>query len=245
MLVPTLPTKPIDPENAVAVMFSGGMDSTVIIAAALAKGKDVYPIAFDDGSLNFRLRRSVAIELTLQKLGLYNKLILARIPFLEQLRISKDVFGFIPGMKASMMLTSMMYCQSLGISALAMGYNKDNSNRIYRDEDNHMMDEFTDLYYRMYGLETQTDFYFGKRIDIINPYYDRSKAEMVIEGARLGVDFSTTISCREVAVGAGLLHCGKCIVCKRRKRSFVDSGVDDPTMWYTTPDLTDDGTGLY
>ena len=71
------------------------------------------------------------------------------------------------------------------------------------------MTELEDLYYRTYAVETNNDFYFGKRIRVINPFFDKTKAEMTKYGAELGVDFSTTISCRQVKVGAGVVHCGK------------------------------------
>ncbi len=228
---PALPDAAPADEPGVAVMFSGGMDSTVILADLLKSGRRVYPIAFDDGSLNFQLRRSVALELSTQSLGVYNRLIVAKLPELEVLRKSTSGFGFIPGMKLLMIITAMSYCQVLNVDTLYMGYNVDNQDGGFLDEGKAFMDRVSDLYYDVYGKERNTDQFFGKRIEVVNPYFNRSKAEMVSFGHFLGVDFSTTISCRQVQVGAGLVHCGSCAVCARRRLSFIASGVADPTIW--------------
>lgn len=228
---PALPNPATDPHNAVAVMFSGGIDSTVILAQAIAEGKEVFPIAFDDGSLNFQLRRSVALELTTQSLGVYNRLIVAKIPELEVLRKSTSGFGFIPGMKMLMMVTAMSYCHVLNVDTLLMGYNADNKNGGFLDESEDFMEGVSTLFYYGYGAEKNTDHPFGRRIRVLNPYFDKSKDAMVSLGAQLGVNLGNTISCRQVQVGAGLVHCGECEVCIRRRLSFIMAAVNDPTIW--------------
>lgn len=232
--IPTLPDRLKEGEKGAAVMFSGGMDSSVILADLIRKGYTVYPIALDDGTLNFKLRRSVALELTTQQLGVYNRLIVARIPELEVLRRSTSGFGFIPGMKLLMIITAMSYCQTLNVDKLYMGYNTDNGivgGGNFRDEGSLFMDKVSDLFYETYGLEKNTEFYFGRRIEVVNPYFDLYKSDMVRLGRDLGFDFGTTISCRQIKVGAGLVHCGNCEVCYRRRLSFIDADFPDPTIW--------------
>lgn len=93
------------------------------------------------------------------------------------------------------------------------------------------MQNLSDLYYNIYSMETNTEHFFGKRIKVSNPFFYKEKYEMVQYGHQLGVDFSLTISCRQVQSGAGLIHCGDCEVCRRRRESFLCAQVSDPTYW--------------
>src|SRR5260370_31503848 len=57
------------------------------------------------------------------------------------------------------------------------------------------------------------------------PFVHWSKADIVREGARLGVPFAETRSCYK----GGVRHCGRCGTCVERREAFDLSGVDDPT----------------
>ena len=63
------------------------------------------------------------------------------------------------------------------------------------------------------------------------PFLCWSKADIVREGARLGVPFAETWSCYK----GGARHCGRCGTCVERREAFHLSGVDDPTP-YDDPD---------
>ena len=64
-------------------------------------------------------------------------------------------------------------------------------------------------------------------IELLRPYVDRTKAQLVALGAGLGVDFSKTWSCY---VG-GRLHCGTCGTCRERREAFLLAKVPDPTRY--------------
>ncbi|MCB0996862.1 MAG: 7-cyano-7-deazaguanine synthase QueC [Acidimicrobiales bacterium] len=57
------------------------------------------------------------------------------------------------------------------------------------------------------------------------PFVHWSKADIVREGARLGVPWTQTWSCYK----GGHAHCGTCGTCVERKEAFVLAGVTDPT----------------
>lgn len=59
------------------------------------------------------------------------------------------------------------------------------------------------------------------------PYVNMTKADIVQEGHRLGVEWSNTWSCYE----GGTVHCGRCGTCVERHEAFVDAGMQDPTMY--------------
>lgn len=64
------------------------------------------------------------------------------------------------------------------------------------------------------------------------PYVQGSKADIVRDGARLGVPFAETWSCYK----GGARHCGRCGTCVERREAFHLAGVEDPTE-YDDPDF--------
>jgi 7-cyano-7-deazaguanine synthase len=56
-----------------------------------------------------------------------------------------------------------------------------------------------------------------------------TKAEIIQEGTRLGVDYSLTLSCYDPD-GSGFA-CGRCDSCLLRKKGFAEAGVPDPTRY--------------
>lgn len=64
-------------------------------------------------------------------------------------------------------------------------------------------------------------------LQILRPFIANTKAEITAIGAELGVNFADTYSCycgRE-------LHCGQCATCRERKESFAATGIPDPTRY--------------
>ncbi len=68
-------------------------------------------------------------------------------------------------------------------------------------------------------------------ISLLRPFANMSKAEIVAIGAKLGVDFSKTWSCYK----GEDLHCGSCGTCLERRQAFKLAGVTDPTQ-YASPE---------
>ncbi len=68
------------------------------------------------------------------------------------------------------------------------------------------------------------------------PLQHMTKADIVREGARLGLDMGMSWSCYDPAPGAR--HCGLCDSCRLRHGGFVEAGVPDPTDYAVTPPLS-------
>lgn len=69
-------------------------------------------------------------------------------------------------------------------------------------------------------------------VRLLTPFVERSKADIVSEGARHGTPFAETWSCYK----GGALHCGRCGTCVERREAFHLAGVADPTA-YADPDF--------
>lgn len=73
----------------------------------------------------------------------------------------------------------------------------------------------------------------GAPFRIRAPLQAMTKADIVREGARLGLDMGASWSCYDPAPGAK--HCGACDSCRLRHKGFVEAGVDDPTDYAVIP----------
>jgi len=66
---------------------------------------------------------------------------------------------------------------------------------------------------------------------LVAPFLQLTKTDIVHEGARLGVPFELTWSCYE----GGEVHCGACGTCVERREAFDEAGVADPTVYAVAP----------
>lgn len=66
-----------------------------------------------------------------------------------------------------------------------------------------------------------------KHIKVVSPFCDKTKADIVKVGAKLGVPYELTYSCYK----GGKRHCGKCGTCVERKEAFQLAKIKDPTVY--------------
>jgi 7-cyano-7-deazaguanine synthase len=69
----------------------------------------------------------------------------------------------------------------------------------------------------------------GTRLTIRVPLMAMSKADIVRDGMRLGVDFSQTVSCYQADLDGRA--CGHCDACHLRAIGFSEAGISDPTRY--------------
>ena len=88
--------------------------------------------------------------------------------------------------------------------------------------------EFIEAFEKLANLATKAGVE-GAGLRIHAPLLKLSKADIVREGVRLGVDFGQTVSCYR-ANDQGQA-CGHCDACQLRAAGFADAGVADPTRY--------------
>jgi len=69
----------------------------------------------------------------------------------------------------------------------------------------------------------------GEPFKIHAPLQHMTKADIVREGQRLGVDMGISWSCYDPAPGG--VHCGVCDSCRLRSKGFEEAGMTDPTVY--------------
>jgi 7-cyano-7-deazaguanine synthase len=73
----------------------------------------------------------------------------------------------------------------------------------------------------------------GEPFRVQAPLQTMTKADIVREGTRLGLDLGLSWSCYDPQPGE--LHCGECDSCRLRHKGFEEAGVADPTRYAVTP----------
>lgn len=70
-------------------------------------------------------------------------------------------------------------------------------------------------------------------IEIVTPFLEWQKEDVIRRGAELNVPFEFTLSCMNPVTNADDLprHCGLCSKCRERRDAFATAGVADPTIY--------------
>jgi len=89
--------------------------------------------------------------------------------------------------------------------------------------------EFLAAFERLANLATKAAVERRGIFRIHAPLLQMSKAEIIREGIRLGVDYGLTLSCYDPD-GQGRA-CGRCDSCRLRLKGFAEAGENDPAVY--------------
>lgn len=77
--------------------------------------------------------------------------------------------------------------------------------------------------------------FIATEFDVLAPFVNISKADIVTIGDAIGVPWLETWSCYK----GGDIHCGSCGTCFERREAFELANVGDPTSYTSTPSFSD------
>ena len=212
------------------VLFSGGLDSTVLAAQLQADGIETRLLSIDYGQRHAKeLNKAEKIA---QALGLPHRIL--RLPDLGPLlggsSLTDDEMELPEGhyaeesMKATVVPNRNMILLALaGGHALSIGFDTiayaahAGDHTIYPD----CRPEFADAMEKALGLAD------WQNLDLHRPFVNFSKEELVRKGNELGAPLELTWSC----YAGREKHCGKCGTCVERKEAFALAKVEDPTEY--------------
>ena len=212
------------------VLFSGGLDSTVLASYLISKGAEVRLLSIDYGQ---RHAKELAHGETLAKvLNLPRKTL--SLPGLGDMlkgsSLTDDSVELPEGhyaeesMKATVVPNRNMILLALaGGYALSSGFDTiayaahAGDHFIYPD----CRPEFAEAMEKARGLADWKD------LNLYRPFVDMTKADLVKLGAELKTPLETTWSC----YAGRQRHCGKCGTCVERKEAFELAKVPDPTKY--------------
>ena len=216
------------------ILLSGGLDSATVLAMAKADGYACYSMSFDYGQ---RHRSELqAAERVARQMGVVEHKVIGlnlngiggsaltdtSIAVPETLEAGIPV-TYVPARNTVFLALALGWAEVLGARDIFIGVNAVDYSG-YPD----CRPEFIEAFEKLANLATKAGVE-GAGLRIHAPLLKLSKADIVREGVRLGVDFGQTVSCYR-ANDQGQA-CGHCDACQLRAAGFADAGVADPTRY--------------
>lgn len=230
------------------VLLSGGLDSATVLAVARADGYDVHALSFDYGQrhsveLGAAGRIATAHGVADHKVCIIDVEIFGQSALTTSIDVPKHESAdqlsadhvpvtYVPARNTLFLSFALAYAESIGSNDIFIGVSAVDYSG-YPD----CRPEFIAAYEQMANLATQAAM-GGSKVTVHAPLLQLTKAETVLLGTRLGVDYSLTSSCYDPD-GAGVA-CGHCDACLLRLRGFAGAGVDDPITYQSSPRNRDD-----
>jgi 7-cyano-7-deazaguanine synthase len=220
--------------NKAVVMLSGGLDSATVLAMAREQGFSSYALSFDYGQRHrselqaaARVARALgAQEHRVIKLDLTgwggSALTDMRIKVPTALAAGIPL-TYVPARNTIFLSLALAWAETLDAMDIFAGMNAVDYSG-YPD----CRPEYIAAFQSMARLATRTGIEGGE-LTIRTPIIHMSKADIIREGVRLGVDYAMTVSCYQ-ADDQGRA-CGICDSCRLRKDGFLAAGLADPTHY--------------
>jgi 7-cyano-7-deazaguanine synthase len=218
------------------VLLSGGLDSTTVLAMARAQGFETFALSFRYGQRH--IHELAAADTVARQLGAA-KHVVAQIDLrafggsaltadidVPKGRSTSDMshgipITYVPARNTVFLSFALAWAETLGSSDIFIGVNAlDYSG--YPD----CRPEYIAAYETMANLATKAGVEGTQKLKIHTPLISLTKAQIIQEGLKLGVDYSHTSSCYDP--GPDGRPCGACDSCLLRAKGFAEAGVKDP-----------------
>lgn len=223
------------PKRAV-VLLSGGLDSATVLAIAKSEGYALYALSFSYGqrhaweleaakrvaaSIGVAEHRTIAFDLR----AFGGSALTADIA-VPKGRTTQEMSGsipitYVPARNTVFLAFALAWAEVLGADDIFLGVNAlDYSG--YPD----CRPEYIAAFEKMANLATKAGVEGHQALKIHTPLIALTKAEIILLGRELGVDYGLTSSCYDPSsVGA---PCGECDSCLLRRKGFHENGIEDP-----------------
>ena len=219
------------------VLLSGGLDSITVLSLAKQQGYSCYALSFDYGqrhnaelvaaaqiAFDYQVEDHKIIKLGLGSIGgsaLTDDNI--AVPVNPQLGIPVT---YVPARNTIFLSFALGWAEVLNLQDIFIGVNAVDYSG-YPD----CRPEFISAFQQLANLATKAGVE-GEHFTIHTPLIALSKAEIIKQGALLGVNYNQTVSC--YSADAQGLACGVCDACRIRKSGFSEAGITDPTRYKMT-----------
>lgn len=221
--------------NAV-VLLSGGLDSATVLALARGQGFACYTLAVDYGqrhraelaaaqrvsrALGAVEHRVVPLDLTVFGGSALTDAAIA-VPT-AGVQADTIPITYVPARNTIFLSLALAYAEVVGAADIFFGANAVDYSG-YPD----CRPQYMRAFEAVANLATKAAVE-GRRLTLHTPIIELTKADIVREGTRLGVDYALTVSCYQ-ATDDGRA-CGLCDSCRLRKGGFAAAGIADPTRY--------------
>jgi len=211
-------------------ILSGGLDSTVMVWKLIADRHKVKALGFNYGQRHVREllhAREVAARLGIEfrdvDLTSITPLLAGSALTSPEVPVPDDEYKVetlkvlvVPNRNMIMLAVATGWATSLKYDSVSYAAHA-GDHEVYPD----CRPEFTEALGEAIRLSAM------REVNLLRPFVEMSKAEIVRLGHELGVPFELTWSCYK----GDQVHCGTCPTCVERKRAFRDAQVPDPTEY--------------
>ena len=220
------------------VLLSGGLDSATVLLMAAEQGFETYALSFRYGQRHaYELeaaaqlarrhgaRRHVVVDFDLRTFGgsaLTGDLPVPKDRSVEQMGQGIPV-TYVPARNTIFLSFALAWAETLQCADIFIGVNAlDYSG--YPD----CRPQYIEAFQRMANLATRAGVQGEQPLTIHVPLIRMTKAQIVREGLRLGVDYALTSSCYDPGpAGRPCEHCDACLL---RAKGFAEAGAADPLL---------------
>jgi 7-cyano-7-deazaguanine synthase len=225
--------------NIAVVLSSGGLDSSTVLAMAADQGFAIYSLSFDYGqrhACELRAAEKVAAAAGAQR-HLVTRVDLRPIggsaltddiavpkARSESLMARAIPVTYVPARNTIFLSYALAWAEVLGAWDIFIGVNAVDYSG-YPD----CRPEYIQAFETMANLATKSAIEDKGRYRIHTPLIDMTKAQIILAGTALGVDYGMTHSCYDPSPQG--LACGGCDSCILRRNGFAAAGVPDPTPY--------------
>ena len=220
-------------KNAV-VLLSGGLDSATVLAMARRQGYVCYALSVDYGQRHHaelaaaqrvastqgaRELRVVKIDLT----GFGGSALTDNKIAVPELPSTGIPSTYVPARNTIMLSLALAWAEVLKAQDIFVGINAVDYSG-YPD----CRPAYIEAFERMANLATKAAVE-GYPLTIHAPLLQMSKAEIILQGTALGVNYAQTVSCYQADEQGRA--CGVCDSCRLRSAGFAVAGIHDPTAY--------------
>jgi 7-cyano-7-deazaguanine synthase len=221
--------------NKSIVLFSAGIDSTTALYWALNRYDKVLALTFDYGQRN-KIELDMARKAA-QKLNVVQKILGvdlkqiggssltdSKLSLPQYERVEEIEEGlpstYVPFRNGIFLALAAAWAETKGVKEIVCGFNVIDAPN-YPDT----REKFVQAMQEAINQGTRASLSLEK-IQIIAPFLNMKKSEIIKEGLSLGADYSFAISC----YSGEEIPCQKCSSCVLRKKAWEEVGLQDPLI---------------
>ncbi len=213
------------------------MDSTTCLAIAKEQGFIPYALSFDYGQRNnyelesakklvnaFQVLDHKVIQIDLRAFGGSALTDTIDVPKDTEFESNKIPITYVPARNTIFLSFALAWAETLNAYDIFIGVNAlDYSG--YPD----CRPEYIKSFQNMANLATKTGVENELQLTIHTPLINLTKAEIILKGIALGIDYSLTHSCYDPSAKGQ--PCGHCDSCQLRLNGFLETGYKDPLKY--------------
>ncbi|MBT3217365.1 MAG: 7-cyano-7-deazaguanine synthase QueC [Candidatus Marinimicrobia bacterium] len=221
------------------VLLSGGLDSATCLAMAMNNKYSVYALSFNYGQRHkfeitsakriaskYAIEKHKIIDIDLTTFGGSALTDDIEVPQHEMVDdITNDIpVTYVPArntifLSYALAWAEVLECYNIFIGVNALDYSG------YPD----CRPEYIDAFQTMANLATKSGVEGSESIQIHTPLLHLTKAQIIQNGIKLGVDYRLTFSCYNPDESG--TSCRKCDACILRLKGFKEAGLSDPISY--------------